>query len=202
MPAGTLIGSTIAGGTLDLGAIDFSVTNVFANPARFLQETSHAVSPWKYFSPALQQQVYAQVYRAPSATDKDGKIAFDIPGKLVGDWFQQGLAPGSESEGPNGWPRTLAFVYDYYDPSLVRISIGGTIGPPGVWAIESTAPKPDAVSPSSGLVSYRLIYLEGNTQYGQMLVQMIDAQTIKVEMWVGQTVNNTAFDANVFTYIR
>ncbi len=203
IPAGTLIGTTIPGGALDLGAFDLAVAHTgFANPARYGKSTLHVVSPWKYFTPALQQEIYAHVYRAPSAADKDGQIDFGVAGKLVGDWFQQGLPADQNSSGPNGWPRSIAFVYDYYDPSAVRISIGGTIGPPGVWAIEPTAVRPENVTPANGVVSYRLMYIDGVAQYGQMLVQMTDAQTIKVEMWVGQTVNNTAFDANAFTYVR
>src|SRR5471032_2317367 len=116
--AGALIGTTDPGGTLDLGAFDASVNHDgFIAPSRYAYQSLHVVSPWKYFTPALQAQLYAQIYRAPGAADKDGKIDFGIAGKLSGDWYVQGLAADLTSGTAVGWPQTVAFVYDYYDPS-------------------------------------------------------------------------------------
>src|SRR5581483_4274414 len=104
------------------------------------------VSPWKYFTPELQAQIYPHVYRAPTAGDRDGAIDFGIRGTLAGDWFLTGM-PADSSPGPYGWTRSIAFACDYYDPSQVRISIGGTIGPAGVWAIDPAAPRPETITP-------------------------------------------------------
>ena len=200
--AGTLIGTTDAGATLDLGAFDATVTHDgFLVPARYPYQTLHAVSPWKYFSASLQPAIYAQVYRAPSAADKDGKIDFGIAGKLSGDWFLQGM-PADSSYEPYGWSRTVSFVYDFYDPSLVRISIGGTIGAAGVWGVDPAAPVPATVSTANGIVIYPLINpFDGGPPVGRLLVQMVNDTQITIELFMG---NNTVtqFDANSYTFIR
>ena len=203
LQAGALIGTTDPGGTLDLGAFDQSVTHDgFVTPARYGFQTQYYVSPWKYFAPALQPALYAQVYRAPSAADKDGKIDFGVAGKLVGDWFVEGM-PADSSSGPYGWTRTVAFVYDYYDPSKVRISIGGTIGPPGVWAIDAASPRPEDVTSASGLVAYHLVNpFDGGPQNGLLLVQMVTDAQIRIELFAGSTAATGQFDANALTFVR
>jgi len=206
VPAGTLIGHTAPGYALDFGAFDMSVTHTgFLTPARYPTTSLYYVSPWKYFPLAMQAQIYAQVYRAPTAPDKDGKIDYSVPGELVGDWFLAGMPPDS-SYTPYGWSRTLTFVYDSYDPSLVRIGVGGTIGDAGLFAVDPSAPRPETVTVASGMVAYRLYYYVGTPgqipQMGLLLVQMTDASTIKVEMFPGSTAGTGQFDANAYTYIR
>lgn len=202
--AGTKIGTTTPGGTLDLGAFDYSVTRTgFLNRARYPEQTLYVVSPWKYFTADLQQQLYAKVYRAPTAPDRDGRVDFGVAGRLVGDWFLEGT-PADSSAGPYGWSRTIAFVYDYYDPSQVRISIGGTIGPAGVWAIAAAAPRPADVTPASGMVSYLLYspFDPGFPPTGLLLVQMLTDASIKVELFPGVTATGRTFDANAVTFVR
>jgi hypothetical protein len=201
--AGTLIGTTDPGATLDLGAYDATVTHDgFLVPERYGFATTHYVSPWKYFSPALQPAIYAQLYRAPGVADKDGKIDFSVAGKLVGDWFLQGM-PVDSTLGPYGWPRTVAFVYDYYDPSIVRLSIGGTIGIVGMWATDSTAPRPENVTTASGIVTYPVINpFDGGPPIGYMLVQMTTDTQIRIEYFMGGATKPTQFAANAFTFVR
>lgn len=202
--AGTKLGATIQGSTLDLGAFDTSAVHPgFLNRARYPFQTLYCVSPWKYFSPELQAQIYPHMYRAPAAADRDGKIDFGISGKLAGDWFLQTM-PIDSSWQPYGWTRTLSFAYDYYDPSQVRISIGGTVGPAGVWAIDSTAPRPETVTPASGVVPYLLYsqFDKGFPPYGLLLVQMLDSATIKAQLFVGVTMTNRQFDATATTFVR
>jgi hypothetical protein len=202
--AGTAIGSTALGASLDLGAFDETVTHSgFITPARYGEQTRFYVSPWKYFTPDLQAQIAPHMYRTLSAASVDGKIDFSIAGKLVGDWFLQGM-PADSTGGPYGWPRSVAFVYDYYDPSLVRISIGGTIGAAGVWAIVSTAPRPEDVSVATGLVRYKLYsqFDPGFPSTGLLLVQMTDDATIKIELFTGSAASATQFDGGAYTFVR
>ncbi len=202
--AGTLVGATTPGSTLDLGAFDLGVTLTgFLTPARYGDQTLHAVSPWKYFTPALQAQLYPQIYRSPAAPDKDGKIDFGVAGRLVGDWFLQGM-PIDSTNRPYGWSRSMSFASDYYDPAQVRISVGGTIGQPGVWAIDATAPRPETVSVASGVVSYKLYspFDAGFPSVGVLLVQMLTDSQIKVELFMGTSVGTPQFDANASTFIR
>lgn len=201
--AGDQVGTSGPGATIDLGAYDMSQTLTgFANPARYGRETLNCVSPWAYFTEPLRSEHYARMRRIATAPDKDGHIDLDVPGHLAGNWFEQSL-PADSSEGPGGWPRTVAFVTDYYDPSLIRISIGGTIDGPGVWTIPPAAPRPADVSVVSGLVAYPLMYTGSTTiQYGLMLVQLIDATHLKIEVFPGSQATSGAFDAAAHSYIR
>jgi hypothetical protein len=203
IPAGTAIGTTLPGETVDLGTFDLSVQHPgFVNLARYAVQTQGYTSPWQYFTPELQAQIYPHLYRAPNATDKDGKIDFGIAGKLSGDWFLTGM-PVDSSAGPYGWTRTISFAYDYCDPSQVRISIGGTVDGAGVWGIDSTAPVPSNVSVSSGPVSYRLYGIfDNHPLYGLMLVQMMNDTTIQVEVFPHSQATTGQFDGKAVTFIR
>ncbi|MEP6591654.1 MAG: hypothetical protein ABJC19_10770 [Gemmatimonadota bacterium] len=201
--AGDQIGTSNPGGSIDLGAYDLSVTLPgFANPARYGPETLHCVSPWLYFTEPLRSAHYARIRRAATAPDKDGHIDLDVPGTLAGNWYEEGLAL-DQTEGPSGWPRTVAFVTDYYDPSKVRVSIGGTIATPGIWTIPDDAPRPAAVTSPSGVVAYRLVYTEStNVQSGLMLVQLTDATHLKIEVFEGSQAASASFDGNARSYVR
>ncbi|HEY4320208.1 MAG TPA: hypothetical protein VGM77_03430 [Gemmatimonadales bacterium] len=201
--AGDQVGVSNPGATVDLGAYDTGVTlSGFANPARYGRETLHCVSPWAYFTEPLLSEFYARLRRVPSAPDKDGHIDLDRLGYLAGAWYDQSL-PIDSTESPNGWPRTVAFVTDYDDPSLVRVSIGGTIATPGLWTIPPTAPRPVDVTPANGLVAYPLMYTEStNVQWGLMLLKMTDATHLRIEVITGSQAATGAFDGAARTYIR
>jgi len=201
--AGDLIGTTGPGASLDLGAYDLAVTLPgLISPARYPSQTLHCVSPWQYFAEPIRSQIYSRIRRVPSAPDRDGRIDYDIAGRLVGSWFHDSVT-GLDSSGPIGWPKSLAFAYDYNDPSLVRISIGGTIAAPGVWTIDPLAPRPENVTVGSGKVVYRLMYTGStNVQSGLMVVQMIDDMTIRVEVWEGSQATDADFDSRAMTYRR
>ncbi|MBL8980860.1 MAG: hypothetical protein JNL26_01675 [Gemmatimonadetes bacterium] len=201
--AGEPIGTTPPGATLDLGATDRRVSHTgFLNPARYPEPTLHYVSPWQYFVEPLRSQILARLRRHPSATDREGRIDFGVRGTLAGDWYEASLPADQTSAGRAGWPRTLAFVQDYYDPRLVRISIGGTIAPAGVWGIPANAPHPSTVTMASGAVAYPLTYQFGDTQYGILLAQLIAEDRIKVQVFVGRQGTEATFDAGAFTYVR
>ena len=201
--AGDSLGTTNPGGTLDLGAFDYAQTLPgFIVKERYPDQTLHCVSPWKYFTEPIRTDLYARIRRVPRAADKDGHIDYDVPGKLVGSWFHETVPKTTETSGPNGWPKSLAFAYDYKDPSLVRVSIGGTIATPGVWTIPADAPRPETVSPASGIVTYRLLYTEGLTQSGLMLVEMLDASRIRVQVFENTQATSAAFTSAAQIYVR
>lgn len=204
IPVGTPIGTTTLEAALDFGAFDETAVHAgFLNAARYPQQTQWYVSPWKYFTPDLQAQIIPHLYRAPTADKLDAKIDFSVPGRLVGDWFLQGM-PADSSAYPYGWTRTISFAYDYYDPMQVRISIGGTIGPAGVWAIDSTAPRPENVTTANGIVAYKLFsqFDRGFPPTGLVLVQLTNDSTIKVEYFAGSAASATQFDGHEFTFVR
>jgi hypothetical protein len=206
--AGDLVGYTNPGGSIDLGAYDLSVPAIpYANQKRYAEYQLHCVNPMAYFVEPLRSQLYARQRRLPTATP-DAPVNFDVKGRLSGNWFEQSVPDTSygDAQGPNGWPKELAFVYDNRDPSQPRVSIGGTIATQGIWTIDPDAPRFETISPASGTVSYRLRYTEStNVQSGVMLVQMLADDRLKVEVFEGSSETlaaTAAFDNKAFIYVR
>ena len=136
----------------------------------------NAVCGLDYFETSIQNSLYEKVQR--TARPRGGKIDFDQPGKLVGDW----IVPGNM-----GTDLMLAFVYDVNDPTQVRISIGGTLATgAGLYGIDGNAPDPATISTASGLIVYYLqevIHGGYNQNPGNftLLVKMLGDEQIEVE---------------------
>ncbi len=201
--AGQRVGTTGLGSGLDLGVIDETITlSGFMNPLRYVGQTLHCGKPFQYFTDPLKTQLYALVDR--EGADKDGRIDLDVPGKLIGNWFLDGNT--FYTDGPNGWDKELAFAFDIQHPSVVLVSIGGTIDMVGKWTIGTGAPLPSEASVANGKIAYQL-YSAGGTfqdpsQRGLMIVQMIDDTHIKVQTFAGTKPNDTPFDAGAKVYAR
>lgn len=185
-------------------AIDLGITNEqvvlsgFVNSQRYEGQTLHTDSPYKYFAEPLRSQLYALVRR--NAPDKDGKIDYDIKGKLIGNWFHESV-PVAESMMPPSWPKNLAFCPDSNDPLEMRISIGGTISSPGKFKPSPEDPAFDQLSPASGLVVYHLNYTEWG-YFGIMLCQLTDDTHLKVEVFPNVVDSSLQFTANAMIYTR
>lgn len=153
---GQTIGRASGRSSLDLGAYDDRVRLPgLINPKRYPTSTLQTVAPLALFGEPVKSELYAKVRRA--GPDKDGKIDFDRPGRLVGNWFHEGLStndrPRGASEASHG---QLAFAYDVREPTAVRISIGGTLAPAGTYAVPAGSPDPADVSAETGLVKYQM----------------------------------------------
>jgi hypothetical protein len=189
---GQVLGTTGTAYGIDLGVINDSLTLNFIIPSHYIGDTIHADAPLKYFEEPLRSQLYARVQRI--GPDLDGKIDFDVAGRLSGNWFI----------GPNA---VLAFAYDTYDPSKVRISTGaGTLQ--GVFGIAAGDPTPSDVSPQSGRIRYTLTRaITGPPKPGSgglagyMLVEMTDATHIKMETFQ-TTTPPTDFTGSAGSYAR
>jgi hypothetical protein len=202
--AGQRLGTSgTAGFGVDLGVLNFGLTVPFVTPGRYSGDSLHADAPLKYYDEPLRSQLYALVRR--EGADKDGKIDFDVAGRLQGNWFHESL-PIGESAQPAGWTRHLAFVYDNVQPAQPRISIGGVVASAGVFGVADGDPSFSTVTPESGIVAYRLRYggalgapLE--TQAGTLIVQMLDASRIRVEVSAA-AVPPASFSAAAQVYVR
>jgi hypothetical protein len=195
---GTFSGRAFA---LDLGVINEAVTRTgFVNPNRYPPDMIHADSPLKYFAEPLRTTLYARVRR--SGADKDGKIDYDVPGRLVGNWFVEGLDE-RESATPHAWGRHLAFVRDVHDPSAVRIAVGGTLAVQGMFAIEPGAMDPAVVTPQTGKVTYRLLDPRDlRRQRGLMIVRMVDDRRIRVQAFADAKRQEADFGGAAVFYVR
>ena len=153
-------------------------------------------------TPSFEAKLY-QGFWEPGSTagPRGGKTDFDIDGRLVGNWFLEG------GENP-GEAARLAFVFDYLDPTQVRIPIGGMVEGRG-WGIAGNAPDPSDVTTASGIIKYEIFetgwkvaatgdaWSEASSQPGSalrgvngnsratVLVEMIGDRRIKIEVFLG-----------------
>lgn len=198
--AGQRIGTTSPQSyALDLGVVNDEVTLGFVRPERYPSDTLHADAPLKYFAEPLRTTLYAMVNRA--GPDKDGKIDFDVAGRLSGNWFHESL-PVQPGLDPAEGTKHLAFVVDMVDPSAIRVSIGGTLGMTGAFAVQAGAPDPASVSVASGKVAYRLYnpWFPAD-QLGLLIVEMLDDVTIRAEYFPG-TAETAEFTEAAQQYVR
>jgi hypothetical protein len=197
LKAGQVIGRVSGESLLDLGACDSRVRlRGFVNPVRYPESTLHTVSPLSLFAEPLKSQLLAKVRRG--SRDKEGKIDYDQPGKLVGNWFHESQpVPQSSAGRPEIWARQLAFVYDAREPQAIRVSVGGTVAPAGHYAVQPGAPDPATVSIDSGPVNYQLVDTSAPSgpaaattlsppTKGVLLVQLVDEDKLRVEWFPGQ----------------
>jgi len=192
--------STLSYG-LDVGLVNNDRTLSFANPARYGDDTRNADSALRYFADPVRGALYAKVTRRGS--DLDGRIDFDVDGRLAGNWFLDGL-PVEQSSILDAGPKQLAFVRDVEDPGAVRISIGGTLGVQGVFAVPPTASDPVDVSPASGRVAY-VLYVGGpgsGPAAGLLIVEMTDPETLRAEVFAGSQRSDAAFTSSARIYRR
>lgn len=193
--AGQVLGTTGSAYGIDLGVVNESLNLNFIIPSHYIPDTLHADGPLKFFEEPLRSQLYARVER--QGDDKDGRIDFDVPGRLSGNWFI------------GGTQAVLSFAYDTYDSSAVRISTARG-NPQGVFSIAPGDPLPCDVSPASGLVRYTLRRaITGRQRFtfadpgiiGYMLVQMTNDTSIRMQMFLADT-PPTEFTTGVGVYTR
>ncbi|HUP88286.1 MAG TPA: hypothetical protein VM100_03000 [Longimicrobiales bacterium] len=193
--AGQIIANTPPNAlSLDLGYINYDFSQQFVAPVRYGPFTVHADAPLKYYAEPVRSKLYSLVLRPAGETELDGRINFDVAGRLAGNWFHETLANTEGSAGTqDGWIKSLTFAYDEYDPKLPRVAWGGVIGPANQYAFELTDPRPADVTPASGVVHYHLYTLDSITGFkspaGELVVQMISADQIKVELGSQFTTN-------------
>jgi hypothetical protein len=131
----------------------------------FIDENDYQDENWKpysfsladYFVPALRDAYNAKSLR--KVPPLGGKIDYDQPGKLAGNWFRQGSLPHYFRQ-TDYWQNELAIFYDYIEPAQIRIMIGRfAYDKPGNFGfnVVGNAPDPATISVGSGLVKYSLV---------------------------------------------
>ena len=206
---------------LDWYIIDQSLSLDFINPDRYgrMKNAAHFLD---YCSDELQMQ-YTPMFYNPAADPivtretqpLGGQICFDQVGKLSGNWFHNSIT--AEEAAITEYNKQLAFVYEEYDPALLRVTFGGPEGdiggsdissPLGLYVtsyqVVGNTPDPSQVDVSSGEVIYHIKGLEINNETtieGTLLVNIVGNVIVSVEGFTGY-VTSPAFSANVQTYIR
>lgn len=179
--AGTVVGKVgHIQGNFDVGALDYRVTNKFANPSRYHSRSPNIVCPFEYFTPEIKSQIYAKVKR--KAEPRCGSVMQDIMGTLQGNWFfGNGTA---ELE----WEKQLAFVHEASDQGKATISVGGTLSGPEKWTFSPQHSELanrgfSEVVPNGSIYCYDQGQPPGKP--GRIILQLLDQDTLKIERQVG-----------------
>ncbi|MBS3138176.1 hypothetical protein J4207_00555 [Candidatus Woesearchaeota archaeon] len=210
--AGQMIGKTEKWGLLGMLTADTKVTLTgFTTPKIYEGEPwkTHAVPVFNYFTPELKKQLEQKNPRTQAPVY--GKIDFDVPSKLVGNWFLENTDYSGQQKAQYCgdyicpyWDSHLAFVYDFVDPTQARVSIGfkaledqgpygilgntdpKTIGADGVTKLELV--KLNDITSKRGFQSEgkQLITENSDEVLGTMLVQMTDDNHLTMEVFQGK----------------
>ena len=213
--AGALLGHHSTAPAFDFSVLRSTLQLHFANPLRYSRDTLTSDGPMKYFDEPVRSALAAKVLR--TGGDVEGKIDYDIDGTLSGNWYAADLPVADSGRGGEEYygVRKLSFARDVHAPDRPRISIGG-LGMTGLWATAADAPDFARVTPASGLVVYRLLSAgaplapPSNSQSGWLLVQLLDAERLRIEAVPLPFVSSipvagpppTAFTAKAELYLR
>ncbi len=201
--------------TFDFSLHDADVVlDGFVSPERYAGESwkIHTVDPFDYFEEPARTQLLGKNLR--TAEPRGGKIDYDIDGRLVGNWFLDGVEgyAGAVGDGLPYWAAHLTIAYDHFDPAQLRVSIGAQTGIDesgcsqcgNVYAVAGNGPDPADISIASGEVKYELLgrvhvdpervktAADERVRLGVILAQMLDDRTIKVEVFPGVTPGQVA----------
>ena len=200
----------------DMGAMVKTIDQPFLDPQLYGLSSLHCDSPIKHFTGDMQNELYAKVRRL--GQDKDGKICYDISGKLRGNWIAEDAKKFDPLNTDNYDSYFVSFVYGNYDPSKMVISIGndsfltsvnGSSSYNGtkLFYVQDNAIKFENVTPASGKVTYKL-YNTGEfdpnpgVREGILIVQMITDNKIRIEFFDDTTSTEHDFTSNAKIYVR
>lgn len=160
--------------------LDFAVWDLSKPLKGFISYADYTAEAWKpytapptaYMDSATKAAVVSKYVR--TAAPLDGKIDYDIDGKLIGNWFKVGTGGyhAQDNTAQAYWTGHLSIAPDFIDPNVYNASIGNYGGYPGAVAINNDAgtpdnqatqfmiknatPDPATVGQSTGAVKYEL----------------------------------------------
>jgi hypothetical protein len=183
---------------MDFSVTDFSLELGLLNTTFYPERHYFSADVYDYFQGALLDEMIAIAAR--DRAPWGGKIDYDIPGRIVGNWFQEGTTSFVQNS------RQLAIVYDHIWSDRITISDGSPMrdvpglegpGAPDVWWVKGNEPRPDDLGVGDGVIHFGLIHRRSIDHSGPddgpypvqavMLVEMIDAGRIRVEVFKGVT---------------
>jgi hypothetical protein len=186
---------------MDLGVIDTDQELSFITPANYLSESTNCGAPLSYYAEPLKTTLYASVER-DDLVNRDGKIDFDRPGKLIGNWFSAELEGEYPKESYSD--KQIAFVCDGRLSTIEVVAIGGVITGEGLgcglYAVSFEAARFEDVDQNTGVVTYVLHNFFNYPEIkGCLLVSYNSNNTITVEASNGPL---SGFSEAARTFIR
>lgn len=216
--AGTQIGQAMG---LDVSLFDARIPALtFANAARWITNTDH----FDHFHVVGFSDYYAEPLRSTvrdllgsfdgktrrTAEPRGGSIASDVAGTAQGAWLAVGQPTYPEI--PHA-----AFVPDNVDPTVMTVSLGSSLNglPSGGYRMTPASGSeagglanraPSQITPGPTVYCWDVGYF-GTDHRGAVLVQLVDATTIKVEGKPGATsfcasLAPFALSASAVTFVR
>lgn len=161
-----------------------------------------------------------------TAEPRSGKIDYDIAGKLIGNWFEEGTngyaGPKEHQNGnnPGGgkgyWNGHFAIVPDAINPSITNISFGDYQGAAKQFNAKDGSKDPASVSKADGPVTYELVQfvnpspsptggvpMRNQQVMGSVMLQVLDGNKIKMQAFPGKTASQVSgFTSAAKTYQR
>lgn len=218
-------------GKIGKQTLDFAVWDTEKPLTGFIVPEHYEREPWKiytanpfdYFTDEVNKILWQKNLR--TAEPVEGKIDYDIDGKLVGNWFVEGTNGYQGANQDKYHEGHLSIVYNYLDPSAVMVSVGDFNGEPAQLTVEGNKPDPVKVSQSTGLVKYGLVdfeYIIPNGQpwdraslvkdlkvrnasklHGTILFQLVEKRKLKMEIFPEKRVSQVSgFSDNAKIYVR
>lgn len=197
--AGQVIGK-VGNQTFDFALIDTSTTRKgFIKPAQFLQrdpQKPHVVDPFDYIGEPLRSELIKKDAR--KVPPFGGRIDYDIDGKLIGNWYEQGTGGyAGLNRRIDYWVGHLSIVYHHLDPKIIVFSIGSYDGRAAQFWVKGNTPDPATIGEQAGVVKYELIHGQlgssgqpqmrpgGDQVQGTVLVQVLAGGRLKFEAFPG-----------------
>lgn len=210
-------------GRIGAQSLDTAVYNLNLTLPGFIHPEMYKAEPWKihtdqfftYFNEPLKSAMLAKNVR--TTEPRSGKIDYDQPGKLIGNWFKQdtngyagkGNQNVGDGSGRGYWSGHLAIFYNALAPSQVTVSIGEfKNGQPEAFGVTGNSPDPATIDTTSGLIKYELHRASQSGQIdpqvsGVILLQVLANEKLKVEIIPDKTAGQvSAFSGAATTYER
>jgi len=183
----------------------------------------HVPNTFDYFSEPIRSRLIELNVRTDEPIQ--GKIDYDIDGRLVGNWFIEG-SNWYRGNSDDYWATHLAIAYDYIDSDRIVFSIPNFDSTDSVQlGVLGNLPNPAEVGVAQGLVKYELVrydyygpdgsswdrssVVKGlktrsyNNIEGVVLAQLLEDRKLKFEVFPGKTADSvTSFTQNAKIYER
>lgn len=152
----------IGGVTLDYAVLDTTrPLDGFISPGLYESEATKIFTapPSDYYSDDVRDALGSLNPR--TADPADGRIDWDTPGTLQGNWFVEGTGGYRGTAAPDEpptryWKTHLSIHPDPFDPNGTIVSAGDFGGEPLQMLVHGDAPHPTDVGPDDGPVAYTL----------------------------------------------
>ena len=209
--------------SVDYNVVDEDITIGFLTPELYEGEPwkIHTQDPFLYFNEPLKSRLEALSLRVDPPLG--GRIDYDIDGKLIGNWFQQGTKYSAINP-EQYWDTHLSISPDYIDPKFFIVSIGNFAGQPRQFGTKGNTPDPAEVGVGT-LVKYELVDyeykdanesfwdrqslvkglrgVEGRNTHGVILLELIEDRKLKAEVFPGKSGSEVSgFTDNTKIYER